>query len=79
MKELEKSAFESGKSDLSLVLGTSLRVSPANKFPLQAIENGGKMVIVNLQVKFLEIGLKFFRKLPTIKKRSWSFTKGPIK
>jgi len=48
-KELEKAVFQSGLSDLSLVLGTSMRVSPANKFPLQAIENGGKMVIVNLQ------------------------------
>jgi len=47
--ELEKAAFEANKSDLSLVLGTSMRVSPANKFPLQAVANGGKMVIVNLQ------------------------------
>mmetsp|Transcript_39 Transcript_39/g.37 ORF Transcript_39/g.37 Transcript_39/m.37 type:complete len:405 (-) Transcript_39:42-1256(-) len=36
-------------SDLSLVLGTSMRVGPANKFPDQARKNGGKMVIVNLQ------------------------------
>jgi len=49
IKELEKTSLEAGKSDVSLVLGTSMRVSPANKFPLQAISNGGKMIIVNLQ------------------------------
>jgi len=54
-KELEKAIFESGKSDLSLVLGTSMRVSPANKFPLEVLENGGKLVIVNLQKKHLTI------------------------
>jgi len=49
MKELEKAAFEAGKSDVSLVLGTSMRVSPANKFPMQAVENDGKLIIINLQ------------------------------
>jgi len=48
-RELENAAFEAGKSDLSLVLGTSMRVSPANQFPLQAVTNGGKLVIINLQ------------------------------
>jgi len=47
--ELEKTIFEVGKSDLSLVLGTSMRVSPANQFPLQVLSKGGKLVIVNLQ------------------------------
>jgi len=49
VSHLERAQFEAGKSDVSLVLGTSMRVSPANKLPLQAVENGGKMVIVNLQ------------------------------
>jgi len=36
--------------DLALVLGSSLRVSPACNLPRQAVlRNGGKMVIVNLQ------------------------------
>jgi len=49
INELEKTAFEVEKSDLSLVLGTSMRVSPANQFPLQVLSTGGKLVIVNLQ------------------------------
>jgi len=49
MSELEKAADNANASDLALVLGTSMLVSPANQFPLQAVENGGKMVIVNLQ------------------------------
>lgn len=35
------------KADLFIVLGSSLSVSPANMFPMQAKENGAKLVIVN--------------------------------
>ncbi|MHA6250525.1 NAD-dependent protein deacylase [Oceanobacillus sp. CAU 1775] len=35
------------KSDLFIVLGSSLTVSPANQFPMLAKENGAKLVIVN--------------------------------
>ncbi|WP_085993861.1 NAD-dependent protein deacylase [Oceanobacillus senegalensis] len=35
------------KSDLFIVLGSSLSVTPANQFPLIAKENGAKLVIVN--------------------------------
>jgi len=48
--ELKKTYAEANKSDVALVLGTSMRVAPANKFPSHAQMNGGKMVIVNLQV-----------------------------
>jgi len=48
-EELNKTVVHSEQCDLSLVLGTSMRVSPANQFPLKAVTNGGKMVIVNLQ------------------------------
>jgi NAD-dependent deacetylase len=38
---------ESEKTDLFIVLGSSLTVTPANQFPLIAKENGAKLVIVN--------------------------------
>lgn len=38
---------EASQSDLFIVLGSSLSVSPANMFPLIAKENGAKLVIVN--------------------------------
>ena len=37
-------------ADLSLVLGTSMRLSPANLLPSLALKNGGKMVIISLQM-----------------------------
>jgi len=38
---------ETKKANLFIVLGSSLTVSPANLFPLQAKENGAKLVIIN--------------------------------
>ncbi|WP_068674119.1 NAD-dependent protein deacylase [Oceanobacillus sp. Castelsardo] len=38
---------EAVKSDLFIVLGSSLSVTPANQFPLIAKEHGAKLVIVN--------------------------------
>lgn len=38
---------EAIKSDLFIVLGSSLSVTPANQFPLIAKEHGAKLVIVN--------------------------------
>lgn len=38
---------EAEKSDLFLVLGSSLSVTPANQFPLIAKENGARLVIIN--------------------------------
>ncbi len=38
---------ETMRADLFIVLGSSLRVSPANIFPLQAKENNAKLIIVN--------------------------------
>lgn len=35
------------KADLFIVLGSSLSVTPANMFPLQAKESGAKLVIIN--------------------------------
>jgi mono-ADP-ribosyltransferase sirtuin 6 len=47
--ELSKAFDHAGRSQLSLVLGTSMRVSPANRIPLEPLADGGSMVIVNLQ------------------------------
>ncbi|PWW01112.1 NAD-dependent deacetylase [Paenibacillus cellulosilyticus] len=37
------------EADLFIVLGSSLSVSPANQFPMQAKANGAKLVIVNYE------------------------------
>jgi len=46
---LQKAIDESKKADVCLVLGSSLTVSPANELPKNTKNNGGKLVIVNLQ------------------------------
>jgi NAD-dependent deacetylase len=38
---------ESIKSDVFLVLGSSLTVSPANQFPLIAKQTASKLIIIN--------------------------------
>lgn len=38
---------KSEQADLFIVLGSSLTVSPANIFPMIAVENGAKLVIIN--------------------------------
>jgi NAD-dependent SIR2 family protein deacetylase len=48
--ELTKATQHSKKADLVLVLGTSMRVSPACNLPLYNLKKGGKMVISNLQI-----------------------------
>jgi NAD-dependent deacetylase len=48
-KAILKSQQEAAKAELFIVLGSSLRVSPANYFPLDAKENGAKLVIVNME------------------------------
>lgn len=42
-----KAEMEASKSELFIVLGSSLTVTPANMFPLIAKEHGAKLVIVN--------------------------------
>jgi NAD-dependent SIR2 family protein deacetylase len=46
---LVKAQEESEKADLHIVFGSSLTVSPACDMPRSTAENGGKLVIVNLQ------------------------------
>jgi len=41
--------YHARKSDLSVVLGTSMNVQPSACFPDKSFQNGGKMVIINLQ------------------------------
>lgn len=48
-KELNDGFDESAKADLCLVLGSSLRVTPAANMPEATVKKGGKLVIVNLQ------------------------------
>eukprot|EP00795_Rhopilema_esculentum_P001642 gene1642-16109_t len=47
-KELSKAYLHAEKADLCIVLGTSLRVSPANEIP-RNVARHGKLVICNLQ------------------------------
>ncbi|EFC48343.1 silent information regulator family protein, partial [Naegleria gruberi] len=48
-KDLLQSVAHSKAADLAIVLGTSMKVSPACNLPLKCLEKGGKMCIVNLQ------------------------------
>lgn len=53
-EDLPQDAFQKAselclKVDLALVLGSSMRVSPACNMPRRALNNGGKLVIVNFQ------------------------------
>lgn len=47
MDAFQMAELEAEKSDLFIVLGSSLTVTPANQFPLIAKDNGAKLVIVN--------------------------------
>ena len=47
LKAIHQAKMESKKADLFIVLGSSLQVSPANVFPVEAKRNGAKLVIVN--------------------------------
>lgn len=49
MKYLDLAENHADKSDLCIVLGSSLTVSPACDIPRKVVKNGGKLVIVNLQ------------------------------
>jgi NAD-dependent deacetylase len=44
---VEKGFAEAAKSDLMLVLGSTLLVQPAASIPLQTLRSGGKIIIVN--------------------------------
>jgi len=48
-KEFDSAMENSKKSTLALVLGTSLRVAPANEFPSNVFRNKGTLIICNLQ------------------------------
>jgi NAD-dependent SIR2 family protein deacetylase len=48
-EDLERSFDEAEKCDLCIVLGSSLRVTPAADIPANVIRKGGKVVICNLQ------------------------------
>lgn len=44
-----QAARETRNAELFIVLGSSLAVSPANFFPVEAKENGAKLVIINME------------------------------
>ena len=48
-EDLNRSFQEARQSDLCIVLGSSLRVSPASDIPATVIRNGQRVVICNLQ------------------------------
>jgi mono-ADP-ribosyltransferase sirtuin 6 len=47
--ELGSATENAWKSDVSIVMGTTMRVHPAASLPEKALRNGGSLVIVNLQ------------------------------
>lgn len=46
---VQKAEEETAKAELFIVLGSSLSVYPANSFPVEAKQNGAKLVIVNFE------------------------------
>ena len=46
-EHIKKATFASGRCDLFICLGTSLKVSPANQFPQKAKAKDANLVIVN--------------------------------
>ncbi|KAL4510633.1 hypothetical protein ABPG72_004787 [Tetrahymena utriculariae] len=48
-KDMDQGFQNSKQADLHLVLGSSLRVTPAADIPLATAQNGNKLVVVNLQ------------------------------
>jgi len=51
---LEQAIFESRRSDLMMVIGSSLQVSPVNLLPEYCLDNGGKLIIVNFMPTHLD-------------------------
>ncbi|MFZ7103620.1 MAG: SIR2 family NAD-dependent protein deacylase [Peptococcaceae bacterium] len=51
---LHQADIESRRSHLFIVIGSSLEVSPANYFPLQAREAGAKLVIINMEKTIMD-------------------------
>lgn len=61
---LSRAYWSFGKSDLALVLGSSLVVNPAASLPAITLQNGGKIVIVNRDETYLDHRASFiFRDL----------------
>lgn len=54
LPDLDNATFESKRSDLMLVIGSSLQVSPVNILPQYCLDNGGKLVIVNFMSTHLD-------------------------
>ena len=54
LEALKEAVGEAQKSDLMLVLGTSLTVNPAASIPEYTLRQGGDIVIVNNQPTFLD-------------------------
>ena len=53
-EDLDRSFEEAGRSDLFLVLGSSLTVQPAASLPLEALQHHAKICIVNAQPTYLD-------------------------
>jgi len=53
-KELKNASDHSVKADLTIVLGSSMRVQPACNLPSYSYEKGGKFMIVNLQKTYYD-------------------------
>uniref|UniRef100_A0A914PT00 protein acetyllysine N-acetyltransferase n=1 Tax=Panagrolaimus davidi TaxID=227884 RepID=A0A914PT00_9BILA len=66
-KPLRNGFLHSRQSDLHLVIGSSLTVSPACRMPQETATSGGKLVIINLQKTPLDplADLRIFAKVDT--------------
>lgn len=54
LPHLDEAIRISNKADLMIIIGSSLQVSPVNLLPQYCLENGGKIVIINLMSTHLD-------------------------
>ena len=54
LPNLDNAIYQSMRADLMLIVGSSLRVSPANMLPHYSLDRGGKLIIVNFMSTHLD-------------------------
>eukprot|EP01122_Echinamoeba_exundans_P000782 TRINITY_DN10717_c0_g1_i1.p1 TRINITY_DN10717_c0_g1~~TRINITY_DN10717_c0_g1_i1.p1 ORF type:complete len:449 (+),score=79.02 TRINITY_DN10717_c0_g1_i1:32-1378(+) len=67
-EDLKRAEENASQSDLALVLGSSLLVTPASTLPQKTLKNKGKLVIVNLQATKYDsrCEIRFFAKIDRV-------------
>ena len=65
-EDMQMAVYNASKSDLMLIVGTSLLVQPAAYMPMHALNNGAKLILVNRGETYIDDRVDFA--FPDIKK-----------